>query len=350
LDSRWSILIALLLPAIQAAREAARRSQCKNNLKQIGLASLNHVSAQKFFPSGGWGWTWVGDADRGFGMNQPGGWEYSLLPFIEGSTIRLLGKGMTGTAKYQAQGLMQSITLPIFVCPSRRGQVTTKVTGLQNAAVPPGATELRGALTDYAGNGGTDAANCCSGTNAGPGAGSDTNGFDVRAYIVSRPWWPTATGILYGGSEVSVKQITDGTSKTYLAGEKSLQPHCYAGIGGGVCPDDDQSMYQGHDWDTIRWAGNGPAGLSLPPSSPAAGTVDWRPLKDFDSQDDANPWNTMIGYGRNGVGITNFGAAHASGCHFVMCDGSVQSIAYSVDLQVHWKLANRKDGYQVNLP
>ena len=61
------ILIALLLPAIQAAREAARRSQCKNNLKQMGLAAQNHLSTQKCFPSGGWGFLWVGDPDRGYG-------------------------------------------------------------------------------------------------------------------------------------------------------------------------------------------------------------------------------------------------------------------------------------------
>ena len=66
------ILIALLLPAIQAAREAARRSQCSNNLKQIGLAFLMHESVHKHFPTSGFGWRWQGDPDKGFGEDQPG--------------------------------------------------------------------------------------------------------------------------------------------------------------------------------------------------------------------------------------------------------------------------------------
>ena len=65
------ILIALLLPAVQAAREAARKAQCQNNLKQIGLAFLQHEAMQKYYPTGGWDCVWVGDPLRGFGPDQP---------------------------------------------------------------------------------------------------------------------------------------------------------------------------------------------------------------------------------------------------------------------------------------
>src|SRR5688500_8950333 len=90
------VLVALLLPAVQAARESARRTQCSNQLRQIALAWQNHHDVHKFFPSGGWGYYWTGDPNRGFGKKQPGSWAYSSLPFMEQGQLHQRGKGATG--------------------------------------------------------------------------------------------------------------------------------------------------------------------------------------------------------------------------------------------------------------
>jgi len=92
------ILIAILLPAVQAAREAARRMQCENNLKQLSLGCLQHESSCGFLPTGGWSCGWVGDANCGIGKTQPGGWAFCILPFIDQAALHDLGLGLTGTA------------------------------------------------------------------------------------------------------------------------------------------------------------------------------------------------------------------------------------------------------------
>ena len=90
------ILIALLLPAVQAAREAARQVQCRNNLKQLALGCLNHEEVYQRFPTGGWGFAWTGDADRGTDWRQPGGWIYNILPYIEQQALQSDGRVTKG--------------------------------------------------------------------------------------------------------------------------------------------------------------------------------------------------------------------------------------------------------------
>ena len=147
------ILIALLLPAVQAARESARQLRCSNNLKQLGLAAVNHEEAHGHFPTGGWGWGWVGDPDRGFSKHQPGGWVFNLLPFLEQEALWELAKdGNAGPpfndapkphhTQEQLQGANRATKtlLTMFNCPSRRECVLlAKV-----ADIPPEILEEKG--------------------------------------------------------------------------------------------------------------------------------------------------------------------------------------------------------------
>ena len=114
------ILIALLLPAVQAAREAARMTQCQNNLKQLSLGCLQCEQANGFFPTGGWGYDWVGDADRGQGKRQPGGWLFCILPYLEQRQLSALGAGMPIAQKNAANTWRMGTSFTIMCCPTRR--------------------------------------------------------------------------------------------------------------------------------------------------------------------------------------------------------------------------------------
>jgi hypothetical protein len=146
-------LVSLLLPAAQAAREAGRRAQCANQLKQIALAFHLHHDAHGKLPSGGWGYRWAGDPDRGFGKSQPGSWAYSCLPYLEENRLHKIGANISDAAAKKA-ALTQILETPVgvFYCPTRRAAVAIPNT-VAAAYAPLNASQpALCAHSDYAAN------------------------------------------------------------------------------------------------------------------------------------------------------------------------------------------------------
>ena len=156
------ILVSMLLPAVNSARESGRNLQCKNNLMQMGRACIAHEEAQGIFPTGGWGWYWVGDPDCGYGDQQPGGWIYNILPHTEMNNLHDLGKtppGLTPNNSTKQAAILQMVStaLPFTNCPTRRREAlypqdwgTNYIAHNSGGVTSPAGTLL--ARTDYAVN------------------------------------------------------------------------------------------------------------------------------------------------------------------------------------------------------
>lgn len=294
------ILTALLLPAVQSAREAARRAQCANHLKQLGLGFLNHHDTHRHFPTGGWGYYWTGDPDRGFAEDQPGGWGFTVLPFLEEQALHQLGAGQTGAAKRAATKRRVETAIPGFYCPSRRRAQAYPT----NVAMRECDSLTVAGKTDYA-------------ANAGDTTNPETSFGGPASYAAAAAFsWADVsnmTGICYQRSQINLAEIRDGTSHTYLLAEKSMSPDYYENsILSGT---DNESAYTGPNVDIMRMTNKG-YGL----------TVDWP------------------GYDNSYA----LGSAHVSVFQAVFCDGSVHSLPYDLDPEIHRCLGNRKDGQVID--
>lgn len=289
------MLMALLLPAVQQSRETARVAVCKNSLHQISIALLNHESAFRRFPSNGWGYQWYGDPDFGSGPEQPGGWIYGILRYLERRDLASLGQGLPTTKRKAAIAQANQSPLNLFYCPTRRAARLYPF----DPDWPPRNADLflQAAKTDYAINAG-DYWIAAEGPKSYAQA-SDPN----------YPWpdFSKATGVSYFRSLIGADHITDGKSLTYLVGEKNVTTW-------GVDLGDDQSVFVGYDLDNSRWTSKG-----------------WVPMPDG--------WASWP---------ERFGSAHAFACQFVFCDGSIREISFNIDAEVHRRLGNRKDGEAID--
>jgi prepilin-type N-terminal cleavage/methylation domain-containing protein/prepilin-type processing-associated H-X9-DG protein len=299
------ILIALLLPAVQAAREAARRSQCTNNLKQIGLAFHNHIDTYKFFPSGGdwWGgWTFVNGTPE-IAPKQGAGWGFQILPYLEQGAL-WEGSGApdvdgSGTVDdwerfYNARGT----GLPVFICPSRR-TTDPKHAGEWYGSPFPSANAPYG-QTDYAGNS-LDTGDNWLGSEGAPWH-SEGDGMILHTVLSDPNMQRRAT----------LAMCRDGTTNVILVAEKAWDPNCQF----NMCTDDNEGYTAGWDHDAMRHTGFEPV-----PDSARKGT---------------------------GSGDYRFGSAHPGGLNVLMVDGSVQKISFTIELFTWRHLGHRDDGKPVS--
>jgi prepilin-type N-terminal cleavage/methylation domain-containing protein len=313
-----AILVALLLPAVNSAREAARRTQCMNHIRQVTLAAINHESAQRSLPAGGWGWHWVGDADRGFGPDQPGGWIFNSLPFFEETSayeaVRDGDRENTTPRQMDAARLIVVSPLSMMNCPSRRSTkpYPKPVDGTyiaRNASRNPANNNLAG-RTDYAINAGDGIVQknlpnqVLNENGAGP---NSMRPADINNYQwiekKSPPW--IFNGVCFERSAIKLKHIPDGTSKTYMIVEKYINPANYEnGNDGG----DNETWCTGFNNDNYRVSG-------VVPRQDRMGQAEARAM----------------------------GSAHAAGFFASMCDGSVQFYEYEIDMITHRANSNRRD-------
>jgi prepilin-type N-terminal cleavage/methylation domain-containing protein/prepilin-type processing-associated H-X9-DG protein len=341
------ILVALLLPAIQAAREAARRTQCKNQLKQIGLAIHHHIDTYRVFPTGGAGpdvsiEDYIADG-KPFGPDKQGlNWTFQILPYLEEGSIH----GVT------TQVQLQAAVVPLYVCPSRRSVATHAATNAVAAAFFP---------VDYA------AAQpctyqCAPGSQGCPattprynpqdsvpltstgyttnqlafwggknGAVAGVTAKDNQVYdgvIVRSPWrlmGKDASGKSIGEfaanvpRPIAIAKISDGTSHTFVVGEKYVRSDLYD----GGSKSDDKGWTDGWDPDAIR-------------------CTCFLPYQDSDSAGyQSQPLNSNTDIFGKDRDVYYFGSAHTGGFNAMFADGSVHTLNYDIDVVVFNGLATR---------
>jgi prepilin-type N-terminal cleavage/methylation domain-containing protein/prepilin-type processing-associated H-X9-DG protein len=283
------ILIALLLPAVQAAREAARRSQCQNNLKQIALALHNFHDTYQWYPHSR--------------RDTRETWAVMIMPFMEQSTF--FDQWDFNKDYYSQIDAVRMQTFDSFVCPTRRRPPQHSTGGdvhQSNASGP----HVPGACSDYA---------ACIGSVRSfiDPAKSTAGDYGPNHATVKADPAVEANGIFRLGASawgntwrLRSNDVLDGLSNTLLIGEKHIPNERY-----GVAPDN--SVYNGDHGAAFKTAGTG----------------------------------APLAKGPKGSG--QFGSYHPGLCQFAMADGSVRAISVTIELTNLSRLASRKDGEVISV-
>jgi prepilin-type N-terminal cleavage/methylation domain-containing protein/prepilin-type processing-associated H-X9-DG protein len=281
-----AILIGLLLPAVQKVREAAARSQCQNNLKQLGLATHGFHDTYKTLPP-------QAIAPSGTGVASPDGfatWAVLLLPHIEQAPLYKQWNLQLPYSRQAATAAQAQI--PTYYCPSRPPQIPST-----NDSQP-------GGIGDY-------------GASAGA---NDSNGAIIDAVFTAGT---DATGpiIVKWKAQLNLQSIIDGTSNTFLIGEKHVRPNSLRG------KNEDRTLYAGGNQNNYRrLAGYQTNAFPVVP----ANVTNIRPL--FPPEEQAAA-----------LANSSFGGPHTGVCQFAFCDGSVRAVSTTIDPLPLTYLAARAD-------
>jgi prepilin-type N-terminal cleavage/methylation domain-containing protein len=304
-----AILIALLLPAVQQAREAARKTQCTTNLREIALAVVNHEHKQGHYPSGGWGFRWVGDPRYGSAYDQPGGLFYSILPYVEQQELHDMPlKASSETERNDLTLRMAQVPMSLYNCPTRRPSILYPVRASHDPMINvtwPSNINVAWAKCDYACNAGSNFLMWGYNFPTTIQQGLRGEGF------VSAVYFKDSNGISHQRSRIMVVDVTDGASNTYLVGEKRVNPDVYFT---GDSGSDDEPYCSGDDVDLHRWT-------RIAPDQDMSGVDNW----------------------------DQFGSAHSISFNMSFCDGSVHAIDYSINPTVHLCLGSRNDGKPIDV-
>ncbi len=347
------VLVALLLPAVQAAREAARRTTCINQLKQIGIAIQNHVDSLEAFPTGGTRYNpllsnyvtgRIGDPGKPYGPAKQGlGWAYQILPYLEQDAV----KGIL------TQADIQKTVVSLYFCPSRRApQVAdTPVIGGPIAALCDYASAHPLSLKCGPDYNGSEKYNI-SLTN--PYKGSTSHDEAEKSFWCNKPSdllpFPTFTyvydGVIVRGAwrvkfpatttkpaelektnflgptPTKPAHVSDGLSNTLLVSEKYVRFDMTETVApdGTTSYSDDRGWTDGWDPDTVRFTG-------------------YQPISDSDGIC-LDPANEAYCTGQS-EDVYFFGSSHPGGINAVFADGSAHNISFDVDILVFNALGTR---------